>query len=63
MTEISMQKYKIKKSFAWLSVGFLIMGALMSFDQLYRQALLNVVIAALFGIAYLRTRLDGGEEE
>jgi len=50
-----MQQTKIRKSFALLAIGFLAMAALMFFDQLYKQAFLNVVVAILFGIAYVRT--------
>jgi hypothetical protein len=49
-----MQRIRIRKSFAYLAIGFLAMAALMFFDQLYKQALLNVVVAILFGVAYTR---------
>ena len=49
---------KARKGFAFLTIGFLIMGILMFFEELYRQAMLNVVIAGLFGVAYLRARIN-----
>ncbi len=52
--KINMQQTRVKKSFAFLAVGFLVLAAFFFFDQLYKQALLNVVVAILFGVAYIR---------
>jgi hypothetical protein len=46
---------KTRKSFAYLTIGFLVMALLMLLDELYKQAVLNVIVASLFGIAYLRS--------
>jgi energy-converting hydrogenase Eha subunit C len=49
-----MQRIKVRKGFAFLAIGFIAMAAIMYFDQLYTQALLNVIVAILFGVAYTR---------